>query len=287
MWKMVLKMLGAAAAGLAALKLAVVYFEPKLVFHPTRGLTSTPAHMGLDYEEQRIETADGETVVVWTVPHPEPRGQVLYFHGNAGNLSSWVEFLDSFHRQGYAVTAFDYRGYGESSGRPSEQGLYRDVDAVLKHYRSSLYIDGPPVIFWGRSLGGPVAAYAASLHEPHALVLEVTFPSKDSLIEDQWLFRALSPLARYQFATVEHLSRRTCPVLVIHGDRDPVVPLQQGQRLYEALRPPKQFYRVEGAEHNNTQLVDSRYWSRVNAFIEGLGQGDARSVPRRSLGEGR
>ncbi|HSR51489.1 MAG TPA: alpha/beta hydrolase [Acidobacteriota bacterium] len=288
MLKTLIKALGLAVGGLAALKLAVVYFEPKLAFHPARGLSLTPSDLGLDFREHLIDTSDGETVVAWHVPHPQPRAQVVYFHGNAGNLSTWVEFLQSFHSQGYSVTALDYRGYGDSTGSPSEPGLYRDVEAFLKRYREEIYQDGPPVIFWGRSLGGPVAAYAASLHEPHGLVLEVTFPNKDSLIEDNWLFRILGPLARFEFDTVGHLSGRTCPVLVIHGDQDFVVPLKQGQRLFEALRPPKQFYLVEGAQHNDTQVVDPLYWQQVEGFISGLSAASEVSPLRQeSQGQGR
>lgn len=256
------------AGALAALKLLVVWAEPRLAFRPSRPLGLRPDGLGIKYREYRIRTSDGEDLLAWRLEAPDPSAEVVFFHGNAGNLSSWCDLLEQIRQQGLTVTALDYRGYGDSSGTPSEQGLYRDVEAFLQTYWNEIRQQGLPVVYWGRSLGGPVAGYAVQQREPHGLILEATFPSKDSLLDHSPLFKLLSPFSRYRFPTAEFLQGRRCPTLLVHGDRDPVVPFVQGEVLFKALAAPKEFYRVGGAGHNDTQQVGGQaYWRRLAQFI--------------------
>src|SRR5687768_13867826 len=114
---------------LLALKIVVILLEPRMAFFPSRGIQRTPRDLGLDFQDVRIATADGETIHAWWLPHPQPRAQIVYFHGNGGNLSLWLDALATLHAHGWSVLGFDYRGYGASTGKPSERGLYRDTDA--------------------------------------------------------------------------------------------------------------------------------------------------------------
>ena len=122
----------AVAAVLAVtMKWLVGRVEPRLMFFPSAGETQTPRTIGLDYQHLDIATADGETIAAWWMPHETARADVVYFHGNGGNLSMWLPILAGVQASGVNVLAFDYRGYGRSTGSPSEKGLYRDAEAVL------------------------------------------------------------------------------------------------------------------------------------------------------------
>jgi uncharacterized protein len=260
-------------AAVAVLVVLVRLLEPRLAFFPFRGETTTPRDIGGDYEALTIETSDGERLRAWHI-HSPPSIQhpfVVYFHGNGGNLSNWAPIVSAIARQGYSVLAFDYRGYGVSSGRPTEKGLYRDVDAVVDHVWTRMK-PSAPVIYWGRSLGVSMAAYAATKHAPAGLILEAGFPDARSL------FRAPSPMAflalfsTYRFPAAEYLRGSKVPALVMHGDADTVIPYEQGRALYERIGGPKQFFSVRGGDHNDaTPPNEASYWQAIGAFVERAG----------------
>jgi uncharacterized protein len=287
-------------AAAAILVILVRLLEPRLAFFPFRGETTTPRDLGLAYEPLTIATSDGERLRAWLIPpspatiapgfgaagpgtqHLAPSTRhplVVYFHGNGANLSNWTPILAGIARQGYSVLAFDYRGYGLSSGRPTEKGLYRDVDAVLDHVWTRMKPSGR-VIYWGRSLGVSMAAYAATKHEPGALILESGFPSAGSL------FRAPSPMAflalfsTYRFPAAGYLRGVKVPALVMHGDADTVVPYEQGRALYEGIDGPKEFFTITGGDHNDATPPDEAlYWRAIRDFIAREDRGASFSTP--------
>ena len=144
----------------AGLAIFARWLEPRISFFPFPGEDVTPRAFGIAFEPLTIQTDDGERLRAWRMDRPSPRARVFYFHGNGGNLSNWAPILAAIVSRGYAVAAIDYRGYGLSSGRPTERGLYRDADAFVRAVWPG---DDPhtPTIFWGRSLGTAVAAHAA------------------------------------------------------------------------------------------------------------------------------
>jgi fermentation-respiration switch protein FrsA (DUF1100 family) len=267
--KSIVTLLLATVVVLAGVKLLVVLLEPRLAFFPVRGLDVTPRDFGIDFEELELKTADGETLVLWAMLHPHPRAEVLYFHGNGGNLSIWAPVLAGVQARGFTVVALDYRGYGKSSGAASESGLYRDTEAAVRRFWKSQHREQAPVIYWGRSLGATMAAYAATVEAPDGLVLESGFPDKASLLESfpPWL-RALGLFSRYRLPTAAFLREVPRPVLVLHGDADTVIPFEQGRRLFERLGTEKRFYRIPGGEHNDTQPRDPvAYWRAVDELL--------------------
>ncbi len=259
-------------ASLGLLFVLVRLLEPRLAFFPFRGETTTPRDIGVDYEPLTIETSDGERLRAWHIHAPlsTQHPLVVYFHGNGGHLSMWAPIVAAIARQGYSVLAFDYRGYGISSGRPTEKGLYRDVDAVVDHVWTRME-SSTPVIYWGRSLGVSMAAYAATKHEPAGLILEAGFPDARSL------FRVPSPMAflalfsTYRFPAAEFMRAVKVPTLVMHGDADSVIPYGQGRALYERIDGPKAFFTIEGGDHNDETPQDERgYWESVHGFVDKL-----------------
>lgn len=254
----------------AALVLFVRWLEPRFAFFPSSGETETPRQFGVDYEPITISTSDGEQLRAWLMRAPAPRATIVYFHGNGGNLSIWAPILSGVARRGFSVLAVDYRGYGLSTGRPSERGLYRDVEATVA--RAWQAFDGKvPMVYWGRSLGATMAAYAATMRQPRGLILESGFPDARSVIRSSPPLLLLSIFSSYRFATARHLQSVNMPVLVIHGDRDSVIPYSLGQALFEGIKGTKTFVTVAGGDHNDLAPPDPQpYWAAVERFVQSL-----------------
>lgn len=246
--------------------------EPRLAFFPAAGEQMTPGDHGLAFTPLDVRTADGELLRAWWIPREAPLASVVYFHGNGGNLSLWSPVFAELHRHGYAVLAWDYRGYGSSTGRPSERGLYRDADAVVGLVRARGLDRAPaPLVYWGRSLGATVAAYAASVQAPDGIVLEAGFPSARELFERNPLMLGLSVFSSYRFPTAEWMSRVTAPTLVLHGTADTIIPFRMGERLYEGLPGPRRFHAIPGGDHNDLSPRDGEaYWEAVRTFVADL-----------------
>jgi uncharacterized protein len=245
----------------------VRWLEPRMAFFPSAGETTTPAEFGVPFAPATIATADGERLRAWMLKASSPRAQVVYFHGNGGNLAMWAPILSDLARHGFDVLAFDYRGYGLSTGRPTEAGLYRDADAVVDHVVAQLS-GSRPIVYWGRSLGTAVAAYAASRKAPDGIVLEAGFPDALAVVRTSPVLALLSVFSTYRFATAEWLDRVQAPALVIHGDADQVIPFKFGRALFERLKGAKTFVTIRGGDHNDAKPIDERlYWDAVDAFM--------------------
>jgi fermentation-respiration switch protein FrsA (DUF1100 family) len=266
------RLLLAVIVGGLVLKGIVGALEPKFVFFPSRGEDENPASLGVPYHTVSIDTSDGERLAAWQLEPERPVADVVYFHGNGGNLSVWLPVLASLHRLHLRVLAADYRGYGLSTGTPSEEGVYRDAEAVVQYaVRHRPSGSARPFVLWGRSLGGAVAASATRVAAPDGLILESTFVDKAAVVRAHPVLRILNVFATYRFATADMLSDFHNPVLVIHGDRDSIIPYALGRELYERLSPPKQFVSVAGGDHNDLfDLSRDAYWKPVLDFIARL-----------------
>jgi fermentation-respiration switch protein FrsA (DUF1100 family) len=245
--------------------------EPRLAFFPLSGEDETPAQYSIPYTPLTIPTVDGAKIHVWHLPRPDAQAQVVYFHGNGGNLSVWCGALVGLSRQRYDVIALDYRGYGLSTGRPSEEGLYRDVDATIGLVRDRLRRKDLTLLYWGRSLGATMAAYAAAANAPDGVVLEAGFPSMRAVLETNPLLWLLSWVSSYRFPTARWMTGVRAPTLVLHGDADSVIPYRLGQRLYDAIPGPKRFVTIPGGDHNDAAPRNGNaYWTAVAEFVRSL-----------------
>ena len=262
----------AAIAGLVMFKTLIGALEPRLVFFPLSGEDRNPAALGIAYTAARLTTSDGETLIAWQLEPDEPIADVVYFHGNGGNLSVWLPVFAVLHAHKLRVFAVDYRGYGLSTGRPSEEGVYRDAAAVAQYVaRERAKSADRPLVFWGRSLGGPIAAAATQTVLPDGLILESSFADKAAVIRSNAVLRVLNVFGAYRFETVNLLKGFKRPVLVLHGNEDSIVPFALGRELYERLEAPKRFVEIAGADHND--LIDAArqdYWAPVIEFIRAL-----------------
>ena len=255
----------------------VRWLEPRFAFFPSAGESTTPSEFGVPFTAATLTTSDGERLRAWLLKGADSRALIVYFHGNGGNLSSWAQILTDLASHGYDVLAVDYRGYGLSSGRPTESGVYRDADAVLEHFSTantgSRHFDsaqGRPVIYWGRSLGTAVAAYAASRRRPDGIILEAGFPDARAVVRTSPVLALLSIFSTYRFPTAERLAGVSTPALVLHGDADQVIPFALGRALFDRLSGDKTFVAIPGGDHNDAKPVDERlYWNAVDTFIRG------------------
>lgn len=253
------------------LKGVIGALESRFVFFPYKGEDETPASLGIPYRVVPLPSSDGESLVAWQLEPEQPIADVVYFHGNGGNLSVWLPVLAALHRLNLRVLALDYRGYGLSTGSPSEEGVYLDAEAAVRHAASNRRGAARPLLFWGRSLGGPIAASATRTVMPDGLVLESTFPDKAAVAGTQPVLRALNAFASYRFSTVEFLRDFDRPVLVMHGERDSIVPFRLGRDLFERLGAPKQFAAIPGADHNDFfDASRAAYWEPVLELVSRL-----------------
>ncbi|MDP2821421.1 MAG: alpha/beta hydrolase [Sulfuritalea sp.] len=249
--------------GLAAL----IYFkQSSLVFLPEmdRGFRANPADIGLPFTPLQLATTDGETLDSWFVPantKRETRGLVIFLHGNAGNIGHRLDYLRMFHDLGLATLIIDYRGYGRSSGAPSEDGTYLDAAAAWRHATLLLGFPADRIVLFGESLGGSVAAQLAAGNRPAALVLASTFTSVPDLGAEIYPMLPIRLLAHIRYDTLARLPQITCPILVIHSRNDDIIPFAHGRRLFEAAGQPKQFLEMDGG-HNEGFVFGREAWVR-------------------------
>jgi fermentation-respiration switch protein FrsA (DUF1100 family) len=256
---------------IVAVAALVRLLESRFAFLPSAGDTPPPSEPGVRITAWSVATRDGERLQGWSLEPESPRATVVYFHGNGGNLSVWAPILVGLARHRFAVVAFDYRGYGASTGRPTEQGLYRDVEAVVERLRT-LPRRLLPVVYWGRSLGTAMAAYATTVAAPDGVILESGFPDARSVARTSPVLAVLAVFSSYRFPTAEFMRRSAAPPpsIVMHGDSDSVVPFELGRSLFASIKEPKTFMTIRGGDHNDAVPADPAYWPQVDRFVAGL-----------------
>ncbi|MEW8505720.1 MAG: alpha/beta hydrolase [Candidatus Thiodiazotropha sp.] len=234
---------------------------------PSRELVATPQQLGLSFEPVSLRTTDGVRLHGWFVPHENPRATLLFFHGNAGNISHRLESIALFNSLGLSVLIFDYRGYGRSEGKPSEAGLYRDAEAAWRYLHEERAIPGHEVLLFGRSLGGAIAAYLGAKNRAMGVVLESSFTSVPDMAAELYPWLPVRWLTRYSYNSGERMAAIASPVMVIHSRDDEIIPFDQGRTLYAQATAPKRFLELNG-DHNYgfMQNID-RYRDHWNEFI--------------------
>ena len=260
----------------AVLVAGLLVRERQFIFSPSRVLEAKPTDYGLNAEELRVVSADGTALHGWWI-HGQGERVLIWYQGNAGNISHRLETARVFvERLGVDIVLVDYRGYGLSEGTPEETGLYVDglaiYDATIRRG-----FDPERLLLFGRSLGAAVAVEVALNRPAAGLVLETPFRSVRAMARSMYPF-VPSFLIRTRLDNEGKISQIRMPKLILHGDRDNLVPISHGRTLFELALPPKRFFAIPGASHNDTHVVDGRgYFEAWEQFLSETGLG-SRSV---------
>lgn len=243
--------------------------ENFFVFHPQAELDMTPDRMNLRHESITFKAADGTKLHGWFFPLPGKSPVILFCHGNAGNISHRLHNIRGLLKNGFQVFIFDYRGYGKSKGSPSREGVFLDGTAAYDYLRNRLGIPPDRIVLFGRSLGAAVVTEIAVKRKANSLILESAFTSTKAMARTIPLFALLSPFLPAHYNNLKKIEHITIPKLIIHGNRDEIIPFTMGEQLFEAAPGPKAFYAIEGAGHNDTWVVGgSRYFETLKQFIQ-------------------
>jgi len=241
--------------------------QSRFIYEPDREMLGTPEKIALQYENISFSAADGTRLCAWFVPADSSRGTILFCHGNAGNISHLLGTIEILNRLRMDVFVFDYRGYGESGGEPSEQGTYLDAEAAWKFLVDERGIEASEIVVHGRSLGGAIATYLAREHSPKALIVESAFTSIDDIAAKMYPFLPVRLLCQFDYKTVDNISGVECPVLIIHSPDDDLVPFSQGEKLFGVANEPKMFLEISGT-HNDGYITSGKtYQTGLDSFL--------------------
>ena len=256
----------------AGFSLMLYVLQDRLVFlphMPGRELDATPQVIRLDYEDAWIDTADGERLHSWYIPADDARGTVLFFHGNAGNISHRMESILIFNRLGLNVLIVDYRGYGQSSGKPGEQGSYRDARAAWDYLVGQRRLPPERIVIFGRSLGGGVGAWLASQPgvEPAGVIIESSFSSGVDMGKRLYPMLPVRLITRINYPVREYITAVRAPVLVVHSRDDEIIPFDMGRAIYQAAPEPKTFFEMGGDHNAGFWISRERYVPALDEFL--------------------
>lgn len=250
-------------------------FEKNSIYFPDRQILADPKAIRVPFEEVALTTQDNVLLHSWHLKHPEAGGRpaqarptVLFFHGNAGNISHRLDKLEILYDLGLDVFIFDYRGYGKSKGSPSEKGLYEDALAAYGHLTGAQKIPSEKIILYGESLGAAVAAELAVRKKAGAVIFEGAFTSTVDMGKEVFPFLPVKWMVTHKYDTLGKIAGLKAPVLFLHSPQDDIVPFRMAQELFEAAQEPKELFRLQG-DHNSGFLESGRaYPEAVQTFLK-------------------
>ena len=241
------------------LLIAAYFFSDYVIFFPPRIRYQDTANF------LKLTTADGETIFAIYLPNKKAKYTILVSHGNAEDLGTMLPFLLAMHDHGFSVFSYDYHGYGLSSGKPTEQNTYLDINEAYDYLTKNLHIAPENIVSYGHSLGGAVALDLAVREPVGKVILQGAFVTA---------FRVMTRIPIIPFDKYNNLKKITqlkCPLLIIHGTVDGIIPFWHGQKLYAKAKEPKQFYQAENAGHNDVVMIaEDNYWKAIKD-ISGAG----------------
>lgn len=245
----------------------LLIFQTNFVYVPYREITTHPGQIGLAFENVDFLTYDGIRLFGWFIPAQATGPVILFCHGNAGNISHRLDSIRIFHRIGVNVFIFDYRGYGQSEGKPTEKGTYMDAEAAWDYLTRIRRIPPEEIILFGRSLGGAIAAWLAHKHQARALIVESAFLSIQEVAAEMFPFLPVKKFSLIRYNTRDYIRQASCPVMIIHSREDELIPFRHGGELFRIAKEPKTFLEIKG-RHNDGYLSSGRlYESNLKRFI--------------------
>lgn len=240
----------------------------KIIFRPTKLSQAYVFSFEKPFDEFYLKTAPNVKINIIRLKSEIPKGAIIYFHGNKDNLQRWGEIASHLTDFEYDVFVMDYRGYGKSTGHPSEAGILSDAEAIFTQlkakYNYSMWI------FYGRSMGSGVASYLTSKYDPDGLILETPYYSMEDLIS-YYFFPYRWYDQRISFLSYKYLQQSNCPVLILHGTADCVIPVEQGEKLFHSVGQSRAIMvKIEGGTHKNLGEYQD-YHKAVGSFLDNVG----------------
>ena len=274
--KVIIKVLRIAALLLGVSLLGFIsgcwnWFVESQVFFPDTTIEKTPVDFSLPFEDVWFTSSDSVRLNGWLIPASSPNRLLLFCHGNAGNISHRLDNVRLLYSMGISVFIFDYRGYGLSQGSISEKGFYLDSEAAYEVAREWAEKHGAKLVIFGRSLGGIAATHLGATKRCDGLILESTFANMGAMASAHFPLPFAETLLKHRLNAAGQIVQVRVPILFFHGDRDKVVPIKLGRKLFEAAPNPKEFVVIPGAGHNDTYFVGgSAYFKKIESFFGNL-----------------
>jgi fermentation-respiration switch protein FrsA (DUF1100 family) len=255
----------------------LMWNEPRMLYHPSREIEQTPDKVGLRYENINLTTSDGVNINGWFIPGVNlaedghvTRLTVLFFHGNAGNISHRLEKIRVFRDLGVDTFIIDYRGYGRSEGKPNEEGTYHDAQTAYEYLTQQRKLSPRSIVVYGESLGCAIAADLASKMEVRGLVMEEGFTSTGDVGQKMFPFLPVQWLVRNKYNTLSKMPRIHIPLLIFHSRDDEVIGFRHSQRLLTAANEPKEFVELHGGHNDAFEVSALTYRAALSKFFAAL-----------------
>lgn len=264
--KMVLYILIGALAIYITLIILGYFFQERLIFQTTRELYRDPSHYQWPFEEILLPVGEHVTHG-WFLPLTNARGVVLFSHGNAGNIADRLESIGLLRSFGFSVLAYDYGGYGKSTGKPSEQRCYTDIEAMWRYLTEALGISPDKIVLFGRSLGGGATAHLAARVKPAAVVLESTFISMPEAAQAAFPWFPARWIVHHYFPNAENVKMISAPLMIVHSRQDDIIPFRHGETLFKNANEPKTFLEIFGVHNEGFVLSEDIYRQGVEDFL--------------------
>lgn len=254
----------------ALICLFMFFFQSSLIYFPSPIIMATPDMRGMDYEDVYLTTDDNVQIHGWFVPVEDPKATVLMFHGNAGNIGDRIESIHQFHALNLNVFIIDYRGYGISTGRVTEEGTYTDAITSWNYLTNTRQIPPDEIIIFGRSLGGGIASWLAVQDDVNAggVVLESTFTSVPDLGSELYPFLPVRLLSRIHYNTLDRISEISIPMMIAHSEGDDIIPYHHGEKLYDEAGSNANFLKMRGSHNDGWLATGPDYLLAWDKFIE-------------------
>lgn len=236
--------------------------QEKMIFYPTSDVALTPERVNLEYEEIFVKAGEVDSICAWFFPKDInylTHKTVLFANGNAGNMSYRLETILFLNKLDANVLMFDYRGYWKSSGKPSEQATYEDIESCYNWLIEVKGVKPENIILFGRSLGGAVAIDMATKVKCGGLIVESSFTSTGAMASHVFPFFPVGFLSKYKYDSINKIKSVNCPLLVTHSSEDEIIPFKMGQMLFDEAKEPKQFVQIRGGHNDREYLQDSSY----------------------------
>ncbi len=249
--------------------LALGTLEQRSLYFPDKNLIATPVAYRFAFEDVQLKTSDGVSIHGWWLPGKgKPTKTFLFFHGNAGNISHRLDKLQKLHNLGVNVFIVDYRGYGQSAGKPSEKGTYRDGEAAYRYLAEERKVPEAQILFYGESLGCAIAIELAQRHPAVGLILESPFTSTIAMGKLVFPWLPVKWMVRYRYDNLSKIPKIHLPLLILHSRQDEVVPFSMAQELFAAAPGPKSFYELQGGHNDGYDTTGSGYEQAIQRFLK-------------------